>query len=388
MSELSYQEQLRYSRHTILPEIGYEGQLRLKRASVLLVGAGGLGSPVALYLAAAGVGRLGLIDHDTVDASNLQRQVLYGQSDLRQPKVHAAARRLKDLNPFIEIVPYNEPFTAANAMDVAKGYDVLADGADNFPARYLCNDVCAFLGIPNVHGSVFRFEGQISTFDARRGPCYRCLYQQPPPPHLTPNCADAGVLGVLPGVIGSLMATEVLKLITGLGRPLFGRLVLYDALAPGFRELTFARDMLCPVCGDNPTITAPINYQAFCGAGAETPAGNQTPANNQTITKMTVITVEELHAMRLAGTPHTLIDVREPHEYQQANMGGVLIPLSQLQSRYQEIPRQGCVILHCRTDQRSARAAEFLAGKGYDNLQVLTGGIIAWRAAYSSAGDD
>lgn len=372
---LSNDEIRRYSRHLILPEIGMEGQRKLKESSVLLIGAGGLGSPLALYLAAAGVGHIGLVDADVVDDSNLQRQILHGTSSLGRRKTDSARERLADLNPHVDVVTYNDPFTSQNAMRIARGYDVLVDGTDNFPTRYLSNDVSVFLGIPNVYGSIFRFEGQVSVFWAKHGPCYRCLYSEPPPPGLVPSCAEGGVLGILPGVIGSLQATETIKLLLGIGEPLIGRLMLYDALSMNFRELKLRKDPQCPVCGEHPTITEPIDYEQFCGV----PAHDRTQQSQQNgVMNNQEISVEQLAALRESGEPFTLIDVRESHEYPIANLGGKLVPLSELESRASEIPREGRVVVHCKLGGRSAKAIEYLRSLGYTNLENLTGGINAW----------
>lgn len=370
----------RYSRHILLPEFGIEGQQRLKESNVLLIGAGGLGSPLALYLAAAGIGRIGVVDSDVVDESNLQRQVLHGNSDVGRRKVESAKQRMIEINPHIEVVAYDQPFTSANAMQIATGYNAIVDGTDNFPTRYLSNDVAVLLGIPNIYGSIFRFEGQVSTFWSKQGPCYRCLYPEPPPPGSVPSCAEGGVLGILPGVIGTLQATETIKVLTGIGEPLLGRLLLYDALAMRFRELRFARDPDCPICGQHPTITELIDYEAFCGVPAHDRTLNQHSTSQQSTATMPVpeITVEQLAELRNSGTPHTLIDVREPHEYDLCNLGGALIPLGQIPARYSEIPREGTVVVHCRSGARSGKAIEYLQSLGYTNLTNLAGGILAW----------
>ena len=381
---LSNEEIRRYSRHLILPEIGMAGQRRLKESSVLLVGAGGLGSPVALYLAAAGVGRIGIVDPDVVDESNLQRQVLHGTASLGVAKVESARDRLADINPNVEVTPIREPFTGATAMAVAADYDMIIDGTDNFPTRYLSNDVAVLLGKPNIYGSIFRFEGQVSVFWAERGPCYRCLFPEPPPPGVVPSCAEGGVLGILPGVIGTLQATEALKVLTGIGEPLVGRLLLYDALAMRFRELKIPKDPGCPVCGTSPTITAPVDYEAFCGVpafdtGNTTPsADGHTKSTEDKTMAVPEVSVEELAKMRESGEPITLIDVREPNEYEVANLGGTLIPLGELENRTGEVPRDGRVIVHCKLGGRSARAVEYLQSQGYTNVENLAGGITAW----------
>ncbi|MBC8145506.1 MAG: molybdopterin-synthase adenylyltransferase MoeB [bacterium] len=383
-TQLSNDEIRRYSRHLILPEFGMDGQRRLKESSVLLIGAGGLGSPVALYLAAAGVGRIGLIDPDVVEVSNLQRQVLHGSSSLGRPKVESARERLVDINPHIQIDAMREPFVASTAMNVARGFDMIIDGTDNFPTRYLSNDVSVFLGLPNIYGSIFRFEGQVSVFWAERGPCYRCLFPEPPPPGMVPSCAEGGVLGILPGVIGTLQATEAIKVLTGIGEPLIGRLMLYDALAMQFRQLNIPKEPDCPVCGTHPTITEPIDYEAFCGMPSyegsdmsHASNGNDTTKENESM-PVKEITVEDLAKLRDSGEPHTLIDVREQNEYDVANIGGTLIPMSELAQRAGEIPREGRVIVHCKMGGRSARAVEYLQSQGYTNLENLQGGITAW----------
>lgn len=368
-NQLSSDERARYSRHILLPDVGVEGQERLKRSSVLVIGAGGLGSPIALYLAAAGVGRIGIVDPDRVDLSNLQRQVLHGTESVGRLKIDSARERLHEINPEVEVVTWDEPFTSLNAMEIARGFDVIVDGTDNFPTRYLSNDVALFLGVPNVYGSIFRFDGQVSVFGAPGGPCYRCLYPAPPPPGLVPDCAEGGVLGVLPGVIGSLQATETLKLLLGIGQSLVGRLLIYDALAMEFRQLQIRRDPGCPVCGDHPTITDLIDYEEFCGVPTSSTSGE---------TMIRETTVEELRDLKESGTPHTLIDVREQAEYDAANIGGTLIPLGQLAERANEIPKEGRVIVHCRMGGRSARAIEYLQSQGWTNLENLAGGIHAW----------
>lgn len=381
-ARLTPDELRRYSRHILLPELGMQGQQRLKESSVLLIGAGGLGSPLALYLAAAGVGRIAVVDSDVVDESNLQRQVLHGTPDVGRKKVESARERMLEINPHIEVAVHDEPFTSANAMRIATGHNAIVDGTDNFPTRYLSNDVAVLLGIPNIYGSIFRFEGQVSTFWSRHGPCYRCLYPEPPPPGSVPSCAEGGVLGILPGVVGTLQATETIKVLTGIGQPLIGRLLLYDALAMQFRELRFARDPDCPICGQHPTITALIDYQEFCGLPAQSHTFHETirEQSQQPTTTMALpeITVEQLAALRSSGTPHTLIDVREPHEYDLCNLGGILIPLGQIPTRYSEVPREGRVVVHCRSGARSGKAVEYLQSLGYTNLENLAGGILAW----------
>ena len=381
---LTSDETRRYSRHILLPEIGLAGQTKLKESSVLLIGAGGLGSPIALYLAAAGVGHLGIIDADVVDESNLQRQIIHGTSSLGRPKTESARERIGDLNPHVDVTLHDEPFVSANAMAIAAGYDVIIDGTDNFPTRYLSNDVAVFLGKPNIYGSIYRFEGQVSVFHAPHGPCYRCLYSEPPPPGMVPSCAEGGVLGILPGVIGTLQATEAIKILLGIGEPLIGRLMIYDALAMRFRELKLRRDPACPVCGDNPTITEPIDYEEFCGVPAH---DRTTSTSNSTNNSMAngEITVEELARMRQSGEPHTLIDVREPAEFAVANIGGTLIPLGELDKRAGEIPREGPVFVHCKMGGRSAQAVAYLKSLGYTNVSNVAGGINAWSERIDTA---
>jgi adenylyltransferase/sulfurtransferase len=376
---LTNDEIRRYSRHLLLPEIGMEGQRKLKESSILLIGAGGLGSPLALYLAAAGVGHLGIVDADVVDESNLQRQVLHGTSALGRAKVDSARERLVDVNPFIEVRTYNEAFTSANAMDIVCEYDMVIDGTDNFPTRYLSNDVCVLLGKPNIYGSIFRFDGQVSVFWAEHGPCYRCLHPEPPPPGMVPSCAEGGVLGILPGVIGTLQATEAIKVLLGIGEPLIGRLLTYDALAMRFREFRFRKDPECPVCGEHPTITELIDYEEFCGVPAHD-RQNAHQHSTQTTTIMAVpeISVEEYSKLRQNNEPHTLIDVREPHEHELANIGGTLIPLGQFAARVDEVPREERVIVYCRSGNRSAHAVQYLQSLGYTNVENLVGGINAW----------
>jgi molybdopterin/thiamine biosynthesis adenylyltransferase/rhodanese-related sulfurtransferase len=369
-ASLSREEIQRYSRHLIMPEVGMEGQLKLKQAKVLLIGSGGLGAPLSLYLAAAGVGRLGLVDFDRVDSSNLQRQVLFGTSDLGKTKLEAARRRLADLNPTIRIDVHETQLTSENALEIFRGYDIIADGTDNFPTRYLVNDASVLLGKPNVYGSIFRFEGQVSVFGMPGGPCYRCLYPEPPPPGLVPSCAEGGVLGVLPGIIGCLQAMEVLKLILGTGKPLSGRLLLFDALEMNFRELKLRRNPECPVCGEHPTITAPIDYYEFCGV-----RGEEAPPPDVNVPEMTA---RELNERLKSGEQIFILDVREPHEYQICHIGGHLIPLGELPRRVQEIPDSGTVVVHCLMGARSARAVDFLRQAGFRRVWNLKGGIRAW----------
>jgi sulfur-carrier protein adenylyltransferase/sulfurtransferase len=375
LPELTNEEVQRYSRHLIMPEVGVEGQRRLKAARVLCVGAGGLGSPAALYLTAAGVGTLGLIDFDAVDASNLQRQILHSTRDVGRSKLQSARDRLSALNPDVRIQTHETALTSANALEIFRDYDVIVDGADNFATRYLVNDACVLLGKPNAYGSIFRFEGQASVFATPGGPCYRCLYPEPPPPGLVPSCAEGGVLGVLPGVIGTIQATEAIKLIIGAGRTLAGRLLLYDALTMKFRELKLQRDPECPVCGDNPTVKALIDYDQFCGVPHATASSSASPTEPET-------TVEELRARLDAGAPTYILDVREPQEYQICRIpGSTLIPLGQLPSRLSELPppsdeRQ--LIVHCKSGARSAKAVRLLREHGFDRASNLRGGILAW----------
>ncbi|NOT33417.1 MAG: molybdopterin-synthase adenylyltransferase MoeB [Candidatus Eisenbacteria bacterium] len=358
----------RYGRHLVLPEVGLEGQQRLKAARVLVVGAGGLGSPLALYLAAAGVGRIGLVDFDRVDLSNLQRQVLYDTRDVGRAKLAAASERLRALNPEIEVRAHEVRLASDNAFEILGDYDVVADGTDNFPTRYLVNDACVLLGKPNVHGSIFRFEGQVSVFDAARGPCYRCLFADPPPAGLVPSCAEGGVLGVLPGVIGVLQAIETVKLILGIGEPLIGRLLIFDALAMRFRELKLRKDPNCRLCGANPTVRALIDYESFCGVGADAAGAGAEQ-----------LTVRELAGLRARGEAPELLDVREPFEIRVAHLEGArLIPLGGLAERVAELDRSRPWVVMCHHGTRSARAAEFLRAQGFTNVRNLTGGIDAW----------
>ncbi len=369
---LSPDELLRYSRHTLLPEFGVEGQARLKAAKVLVIGAGGLGSPAALYLAAAGVGTLGVADFDAVDVTNLQRQVLYGTADIGRPKLEVAAARLADVNPLIDIRLHPEAVGASNARELVRAYDVVLDGTDNFGTRFLVNDACVMEKRPNVYGSVFRFEGQAAIFAAPGGPCYRCLHPEPPPPGLIPNCAEGGVLGVLPGVIGTIQATEAIKFVTGVGEPLVGKLMLYDALRMRFRTISLARDPGCPVCGDRPTITELQEYDFTCEpVGPVAPVGPVEPES---------MTVEELHQWRREKRPHFLIDVRQPSEHAAARIdGAILIPLAQLQSHVTRLPKDQPIVVHCQSGGRSAIAVGMLKIQGFD-ARNLSGGIKAWKA--------
>ncbi len=366
MPDLSTAELQRYARHLAMPEFGIEAQKKLKAARVLCVGAGGLGSPLSMYLAAAGVGCLGLVDPDVVEISNLQRQLLFGASDVGRPKLEAARDRLLDINPHIEVRSHAEMFTAANARQIAEGYDLIIDGTDNFPTRYLSNDTAVWLGIPNVYGSILRFEGQVAVFAPHLGgPCYRCMSPTPPKPGLVPSCAEGGVLGVLPGLVGTMQALEAIKLITGIGQPLLGKLLHVDTLSLRFRTFNLRRDPDCPVCGENPTITEPIDYQGFCG---------MTPP-----TTVPTLTVQELHDKRQRGEDHFLLDVREPDEYESARItGSILIPLGQVTARAAEIPKDKPVFVHCRSGMRSAKAVAALQELGYTQVWSVSGGIIAW----------
>jgi adenylyltransferase/sulfurtransferase len=372
LPELTKDELSRYSRHLILPEVGEEGQRKLKTACVLCVGTGGLGSPLALYLAAAGVGTLGLVDFDVVDASNLQRQIIHSTADIGRKKLDSAAEKLKALNPELNVVKHDTLLSSANALDILKDYDVIADGTDNFPTRYLVNDACVLLGKPNAYGSIFRFEGQASVFAAKDGPCYRCLYPEPPPPGLVPSCAEGGVLGVLPGLVGVIQATETIKLILGKGSPLIGRLLLIDSLNMRFRELKLRKNPECPVCGEHPTVTKLIDYQQFCGIA---PAAKEQHAVKNGIPQ---ITVTELKQRIDAGQAPFILDVREPFEYQIANIGGKLIPQGEVPQRLSEIDRDREVVVQCKSGGRSQRIAEFLKQAGYPKVVNLAGGIIAW----------
>ena len=371
LPELMAGEVRRYSRHLILPEVGVDGQRRLKQSRVLCVGAGGLGSPAAMYLAAAGVGTLGLVDFDVVDLSNLQRQLLHGTSDVGRPKLDSAADRLREVNPHVRIEPHHTALTSANALDLLREYDVILDGTDNFPTRYLVNDACVLLRKPNAFGSIFRFEGQASVFGVEGGPCYRCLYPEPPPPGLVPSCAEAGVLGVLPGIIGTIQATETIKLLLGIGQPLIGRFLVFEALRMRFRELTLRRDPECPVCGDQPTVTALIDYEQFCGVAPPTPdAGAASDPD---------IKPRALRDWMASGTPPVVLDVREPQEWDICHLpGAVLIPLGDLPQRIGELDPQVPVVCQCRSGIRSARAAQFLRLQGFRDVRNLTGGILAW----------
>jgi len=372
LPELSREEILRYSRHLLIPEVGLEGQQKLKAASVLIIGTGGLGSPVALYLAAAGIGRLGLVDFDVVDRTNLQRQIIHGTATVGQLKVESARQRLLDLNPDIQIDVYNEAFNSENAFRISESYDIIIDGTDNFPTRYLTNDLCVLTGKPNVYGSIFRFDGQVSVFDAREGPCYRCLFPEPPPPGLVPSCAEGGVLGILPGTIGTLQATEALKLILGIGEPLIGKLLLYNALDLSFDFVKLKKNPNCKVCGPNPTVTELIDYYEFCGVpGLDHETGSAGAEWD--------ITPQELAARLKGSSPPLLLDVREPHELAiSAIEGAQLIPLGQLASRLSELDTAQDMVVFCKAGTRSARALELLVTAGFRKVKNLEGGINAW----------
>ncbi len=370
---LTNEEIQRYSRHLIMPEVGMEGQLKLKQAKVLLIGTGGLGAPLGLYLAAAGVGRIGIVDFDTVDSTNLQRQVIHGTKDIGRPKIDSAADRMHDINPNVEIVKYETALTSANALDIIKDYDVVVDGTDNFPTRYLVNDACVLLNKPNAYGSIFRFEGQATVFHHDGGPCYRCLYPEPPPPGLVPSCAEGGVLGILPGLIGLIQATETVKLILGKGETLSGRLILYDALNMRFRELRLRRNPDCPVCGDNPTVTKLIDYQQFCGIPQQK---KEEAAAKGGIPE---ISPAELKSKLDAGENIFVLDVREPHEFDICRLdGSTLIPLGQLPNRVSELNSADEIVVHCKSGMRSAKAVDFLQKAGFGKVKNLAGGILAW----------
>ncbi len=386
LPKLSNEEIARYSRHLILPEVGMEGQQKLKAAKVLCVGTGGLGAPLALYLAAAGVGTIGLVDFDTVDSSNLQRQIIHSTATVGKLKVDSAEIMLKGLNPFLNVVKHNTMLTSANALEIFKDYDVIADGTDNFQTRYLVNDACVILNKPNAYGSIFRFEGQASVFGTEQGPCYRCLYPEPPPPGLVPSCAEGGVLGILPGLVGVIQATETIKLILGIGDPLIGRLLLVDALGMSFRTLKLRKNPDCPVCGTNPTVTELIDYDQFCGIAPPSSVGPLEVARDKAVANASIvegipqITVEQLKQKLDAKENIFVLDVREPHEYPIANLGAPLIPVGSIESRINEIAahKNDEVIIHCRSGARSQKAALALKAAGFTNVSNLTGGILAW----------
>ncbi len=366
---LGNDEVLRYSRHLIMPEVGMEGQLKLKAAKVLTIGAGGLGSPLAMYLAAAGVGTLGVVDFDVVDFTNLQRQIIHGTSDVGRKKLDSAAETLKEINPFVEVRKFETRLGSDNALELFRQFDIVVDGTDNFPTRYLVNDACVLTGKPNVYGSIFRFEGQASVLATPQGPCYRCWYPEPPPPGLVPSCAEGGVLGILPGLVGVIQATETVKLILGKGDSLIGRVLLVDALGMKFRELKLKKNPECPICGPHRTITQLIDYQQFCGIrGEETPVTTTVPE----------MTVEELKRRLDAKEDLFVLDVREPHEYQICNLNGYLLPLGDLPQRVHELDSSREIVAHCRSGVRSAKAVDFLRQAGFRKVHNLKGGILAW----------
>jgi sulfur-carrier protein adenylyltransferase/sulfurtransferase len=369
---LSNDEILRYSRHLIMPEVGMEGQQKLKAAKVLCIGAGGLGSPLALYLTAAGVGTLGMVDFDVVDYTNLQRQIIHSTADVGRKKLDSAADKLKAINPFVNLRTFDTKLTSANALALFREFDIVADGTDNFPTRYLVNDACVLTGKPNVYGSIFRFEGQASVFATEEGPCYRCLYPEPPPPGLVPSCAEGGVLGILPGLVGVIQATETIKLILGQGDSLIGRLLLVDALGMKFRELKLRKNPECPACGTHRTITKLIDYDQFCGIRGVEAAPSATEG------KMTEISVEELKKKLDNKEDIFILDVREPHEYQICNLNGHLIPLGDLPKRVGELDSSREIVAHCKMGGRSAKAVAFLQQAGFKKVSNLTGGITAW----------
>jgi len=376
--ELNHDEIRRYSRHLILPEVGLAGQKKIKATGVLCIGGGGLGSPIAMYLAAAGIGRLGLVDFDTVDYSNLQRQILHTDADVGRPKTESAKETIHGINPNVEVVPHNVRITSENALDLIRPYDIVVDGTDNFPTRYLTNDACVLLKKPNVYGSIFRFEGQASVFAPHLGgPCYRCLYPEPPPPGMVPSCAEGGVLGVLPGIIGCIQATEILKLAIGRGSSLVGRLLLFNALEAKFRELKLRRDPQCPVCGEHPTITELIDYEQFCGIVPEPAAALANPDE---------VTVQDMKkALDDPKLGITVVDVREPDEYEIAHVNGVpLLPLSELRDRFTELDPNQRYYLHCKVGMRSLQALNFLRQQGFKYVKSVKGGIDAWSQEIDS----
>ena len=365
--KLSNEEILRYSRHLIMPEVGMKGQKKLKAAKVLMIGAGGLGSPLGMYLSAAGVGTLGIVDFDVVDETNLQRQLLHNTTDVGKTKLKSAKEKITNINPNVKVVTYETRLTSENATDIISGYDLVVDGTDNFPTRYLVNDACVLLGKPYVYGSIFRFEGQVTVFDPESGPCYRCLYPAPPPPGLVPSCAEGGVIGVLPGIIGSLQALEAIKLIIGEGEPLIGRLLLFDALKLKFRELKLHKNPDCPVCSTNSTIHELIDYEEFCGISV-----------NDNLSLQDVINVKELKEKLDNKEDIFILDVREPHEYEISNLNGYLIPLNDLPERINELDSSKEMVIHCKMGSRSAQAVEFLKRSGFKKVKNLAGGINAW----------
>jgi adenylyltransferase/sulfurtransferase len=379
--ELSNEEITRYSRHLIMPEVGMAGQRKLKAASVLLIGAGGLGSPLAMYLAAAGVGRIGLVDYDVVSYSNLQRQVIHGTDDVGRPKLESARDRINQINPFVQVELHPHPLTSANAMAIMAPYDVIVDGTDNFPTRYLTNDACVLLGKPNVYGSIFRFDGQVSVFYAEEGPCYRCLFPEPPPPGLVPSCAEGGVLGVLPGTVGALQATETIKLILGKGDSLIGRLLLYDALTMTFDEVKLRKNPDCPVCGENPTVTELIDYEQFCGMPAHDHSLYTSGVDSEALADVPQMTPRELKTRLDADEQLTILDVREPHEWEISNLsqyGARLIPKGQVLEHMGELDTAQEIVVQCRTGGRSAEVVMLLQEHGFSKLHNLDGGINRW----------
>jgi len=379
LPQLSNDEIKRYSRHLIMPEVGVDGQRRLKAGSVLCIGAGGLGSPAAMYLAAAGVGRIGVVDFDVVDFSNLQRQIIHGTADVGRSKLASAKDRLVDINPHIQVDTYETALSSENALDLFEPYDVILDGTDNFPTRYLTNDACVLLGKPNAYGSIFRFEGQASVFATKDGPCYRCLYPEPPPPGLVPSCAEGGVLGVLPGVIGVIQATEAIKLIAGIGEPLVGRFLIYDALRMRFRELKLRKDPDCPVCGTHPTVTKLIDYEEFCGMRPSVEAEAAAMVSNASASSATEISAVELKQRLDRGDALRIVDVREPNEFQINRIpGSQLIPLGEIPRRHAELDSDEEIVVMCKMGGRSAKAADYLRSVGFKRVLNLKGGILEW----------
>ncbi|QMU56179.1 MAG: molybdopterin-synthase adenylyltransferase MoeB [Candidatus Mycalebacterium zealandia] len=374
---LTKEQASRYSRHLILPEVGVEGQQKLLDAKVLCIGAGGLGSPLALYLAAAGVGNIGIVDFDVVDFSNLQRQIIHGESTLGDLKAESAKKRIADLNSDVKVTIHNERFSSENAMEIVKNYDIVVDGTDNFPTRYLVNDTCVLLGKPNVYGSIFRFEGQVSVFDSKRGPCYRCLYPEPPPPGLVPSCAEGGVLGILPGIVGTIQAAETVKLILGAGDALVGRLLFIDVLEMQPKELKLRKDKSCPICGDSPTITELIDYEQFCGI----PVGNESLGQNSV--GENEISAEDFRKVWNSENSPTLVDVREPHEYEICRIeGSSLIPLGEIEKRLGELNTESEIVIHCHHGGRSLKATDILLQNGFSRVKSLKGGIDEWAEKF------
>lgn len=386
LPQLNNEEIGRYSRHLILPNVGMEGQRKLKGASVLCVGTGGLGSPLALYLAAAGVGRIGLVDFDVVDVSNLQRQIIHGSSWVGKSKVESARARIADLNPNVQVDTYEEPLTSENALRILEPYDIVVDGTDNFPTRYLVNDACVLLGKPNVYGSIFRFEGQASVFNHEDGPCYRCLYEEPPPPGLVPSCAEGGVLGILPGLIGVIQATETVKIILGVGDTLSGRLMLYDALGMSFRQLKLRKNPGCVICGDSPSVTELIDYNQFCGVPSMNEGARPTDiaAEDEGFARLSVT---QIKAKMDGGWVPFVLDVRKPHEADivRFDNADLLVPHEQISAHFESVPRDRDVLVHCKTGGRSAKAAKVLADAGYPNVTNMEGGITGWAKEIDSS---